>query len=191
MTFMHISAASEVCILTIAGRPVKLAEVFAHGLRNAVPIFLIYLLCAVGWLTGIVLLLVPGFIFGTFYSLVVPAYVTEKPGIFGAFSRSQALTKGHRWGIFGLWLLIVILFYLAITAVEVPLLMPMIQGSLKAAQSGQQFVPPVPSFGITAALSVAASIIFVVMLAINASVYSCLRAEKDKLSGAGLDKVFE
>jgi hypothetical protein len=192
MTFMHVSAIYEVCVLVTAGKPVKLGEVFVHALGNAIPIFAIYLLCAIGWIIGSVLLLVPAFIFGVFFSVVIPAYVTEKPGIFGAFSRSQALTKGHRWGIFGLWVLVLVIVYVIILSIEMPFLMPMIMANMQAAANGQQAgTPPVLPLGVTIAVAVVGSLVFVVILAINASVYSCLRAEKDRLSSGTVEKIFE
>lgn len=191
MIFMHIGATYEVCVLTQAGKPVKLGQVFAHSLGNAFPIFVIYLLCLLGWMIGGALLLVPAFIFGTFFSVAVPAYVAEKPGIFGAFSRSRALTKGHRWGIFGLWVLMVVIFYILMGVIEVPLIMPMLQASMKAAATGGHPVPPVPSLTTMAIIAVLFSVLWVVILAINASVYSCLRAEKDRLSSGTVEKIFE
>ncbi len=192
LIFMHIGAVYEICVLTTAGKPVKLGEVFAHSLGNAIPIFAIYLLCALGWFVGFIGFVIPALIFGTFFSVVVPAYVTEKPGIFGAFSRSRALTKGHRWGIFGLWVLMVVIFYILIITIEVPVLIPMLQTSFKAAQMGRTAPPPVlPSLPVMLAISVAFSFIWVVILAVNASVYSCLRAGKERLSAGRVEKVFE
>ncbi len=191
LTFMHMSAIYEICVLTQARKPVKLGEVCAHAFGNAVPIFVIYVLCALGWAVGGVLLLIPALIFGTLFSVVIPAYVTEKPGIFGAFSRSRALTKGHRWGVFGLWVLMVILFYIAAILIELPVLAPMMKASMQARLNHTPVVPPMPSLVMVVALSVAFSAIWVIMLSINASVYSCLRAEKDTSSAASVEKVFE
>jgi hypothetical protein len=36
----------------------------------------------------------------TAWFVIIPAAVVERVGIFGAFSRSGRLTKGHRWAIF-------------------------------------------------------------------------------------------
>jgi hypothetical protein len=188
---MHMSAIYEICVLTTANKPVKIMSVIGHSLGNAFPILLIYILCALGWTIGSALIFIPGMIFGTVYSLVVPAYVSEKPGIFGAFSRSAALTKGHRWGIFGLWVLIVIIFYILIMLIEIPVLAPMIQTSLKAMNRGAHTVAPMPSMIVMVILSLAFSALWVLLLSINASVYSCLRAEKDRLSGLSVEKLFE
>ncbi|TPN80776.1 hypothetical protein FJ987_19350 [Mesorhizobium sp. CU2] len=39
-------------------------------------------------------------------SVAVPVLVQERPGVFASISRSRALTKGSRWRVFGLFLII-------------------------------------------------------------------------------------
>jgi MFS family permease len=51
---------------------------------------------------GFVLLVVPGLILTTMWVVTVPSAVMDKTGVFGAFTRSSDLTRGHRWPIFGL-----------------------------------------------------------------------------------------
>jgi len=190
-TFMHMGATYEICVLTQAGKPAKLGEVLAHALGNAFPIFVIYLLCALIWIFGSVVLFVPACIFGTWFSVVVPAYVTEKPGIFGAFSRSRALTKGHRWGVFGLWVLMVVILYIVAMVIELPLIMPMFKATMLAAAAGRQAVTPTLPIVAMVVISVLFSVLWVIVLSINASVYSCLRAEKERFSSATVEKIFE
>lgn len=187
----HMSATYEICILVQANKPVKLGEVIAHAFGNVFPILLIYLLCIVGWVISGILLFIPAIVFGLVFSVVIPAYVAEKPGIFGAFSRSRALTKNHRWALFGIWLLAIIVFYIALMVVEIPMMAPVFMGAFEAASHGRQYVPQTPNFILLAIVSVLFSAVWVAMLSINASVYSCLRAEKDGLSGARVEKVFE
>jgi len=191
LAFTHMSATYEICILAQANKPIRLGEVIRHAFANALPIFFIYVLCILGWMIGLTLLVIPAFIFGAFYCVVVPAYVAEKPGVFGAFSRSQALTKGHRWAIFGIWVLMIIVFYIALMVIEVPLMAPIFQASFEAAKTGRHYVPQAPNFLIVAVLSVLFSALWVLMLSINASIYSCLRAEKEGFSGARVEKIFE
>jgi hypothetical protein len=64
----------------------------------------------VGLLTalGAVLLLVPGLIVMCMYYVAAPTTIVEREGVFNSMSRSAALTKGHRWQIFGIILLVVI-----------------------------------------------------------------------------------
>ena len=190
-TFVHMGATYEICVLTQAGKPAKLGEVVMHALANAFPIFVIYVLCALIWIFGGFLLFVPACIFGTWFSVVVPAYVTEKPGIFGAFSRSRALTKGHRWGVFGLWALMVVILYIVTIIVELPLIVPIFKATMQAAATGRRAVPPTMPLAVTAVISVVFSALWVVILSINASVYSCLRAEKERFSSATVEKIFE
>ena len=191
LIFTHISAVTEITVLTATNQPVNLGAVLGHGLVNAVPIFVIYLLCALVWMIGGLFLLVPAFIFGTIFSIVAPAYVAEKSGIFKAFGRSRALTKGRRWGIFGFWCMIMVIFYVVILAIEIPFLMPMMRQAMQAQTPGQtptDFLPPV-SFMIIIAL--AGSLVSVIMLMINATVYNCLRFEKERYTGNNVEKVFE
>ena len=60
----------------------------------------------VATLAAAILLIVPAFIVATMLWVAVPAAVVERPGVFRSLSRSAFLTKGHRWQIFGVILLI-------------------------------------------------------------------------------------
>jgi hypothetical protein len=50
---------------------------------------------------GILLLIVPGLIFLTWFSLFAPAIVVERRGPFDAFTRSRELVRGNGWRVFG------------------------------------------------------------------------------------------
>jgi hypothetical protein len=74
-------------------------------LRAAVPFIfplivtgLFYGLCVV---VGLVLIIVPGLIFLTWFSLFAPAIVIEQRGIFDSFNRSRELVRGNGWRVFG------------------------------------------------------------------------------------------
>src|SRR5258708_17090641 len=54
------------------------------------------------------LFIVPGLILYMMWSVATPACVVERLGPFRSMARSRALTKGHRWKIFGLLLLTLI-----------------------------------------------------------------------------------
>ncbi len=49
-----------------------------------------------------ILLIFPGLMLATAWLVVVPAATCEKTGVFRTFGRSADLTKGHRWTVFGL-----------------------------------------------------------------------------------------
>jgi hypothetical protein len=62
---------------------------------------------------GFFLLIVPGLILLTIWSLIVPAIVLENAGVFRAFGRSQELVRGNGWNVFAV---IVITFILLLAA---------------------------------------------------------------------------
>jgi hypothetical protein len=65
---------------------------------------------------GTVFLFVPGYIAGATFSVAVPAAVVEHLSPVDALNRSAALTKGHRWRLFGIILIIGLLSMLGIVA---------------------------------------------------------------------------
>jgi hypothetical protein len=62
---------------------------------------------------GFVLIIVPGLYLMTIWSVVVPAVVLEKLGVFDALGRSRALVKGYGWTVFGV---IVVTFLIDVAA---------------------------------------------------------------------------
>lgn len=80
-------------------------------LGRLVPVMLLYLLVILGISIGIVLLIVPGLILLTMWSVAIASLVIEKNGIIASFGRSRALTKGYRWPIFGLLLIYLVVLY--------------------------------------------------------------------------------
>src|SRR6266852_3574194 len=99
------------------GRPVSLSESLKVGMERFFPI--IGLAIIVSILVGLasILLIVPGLILFTMWFVATPVCVVERLGPNASMRRSTQLTKGHRWKVFGLILLLVI-----ISAVVSPLI---------------------------------------------------------------------
>ena len=57
---------------------------------------------------ALLLLIVPALVLMTMWYVVYPACIVERRGVFASMERSSALTKGHRWALFGIWLLFAI-----------------------------------------------------------------------------------
>lgn len=74
------------------------------------PLIAVSILAGLGIAIGLVLLIVPGLILVTFWSVVAPVTVLERPGVFAAFSRSWALVKGNGWQVFGVIVLFILIF---------------------------------------------------------------------------------
>jgi len=66
-----------------------------------VPLFLAGLLAGLGIALGFVLLVVPGLILLTIWSVIAPVIVLERTGVIDAFGRSRELVRGHGWQVFG------------------------------------------------------------------------------------------
>jgi hypothetical protein len=75
------------------------------------PLVLIAVVAGVLILIGLVLIIVPGLILLTIWSVAVPVVVIEKPPGFGALGRSRALVRGNGWQVFGV---IVVLYFLVL-----------------------------------------------------------------------------
>jgi hypothetical protein len=107
-TFILQGALIHGTVLDLDGQPQSTTESLATGLRNFLPLFVVTLLffLAVGF--GMVLFVVPGVMIACAWCVAAPALVAERTGIFGAFSRSADLTRGNRWQIFALILIVVV-----------------------------------------------------------------------------------
>jgi uncharacterized membrane protein len=90
------------------GRPVRLADCLRVGLNRFFPIIGLAITVGVGVMLGSMLLLVPGLMLYMMWFVATPVCVVEQLGPFGSLGRSRALTKGHRWKLFGLMLLILL-----------------------------------------------------------------------------------
>jgi hypothetical protein len=98
-------------VADLNGRRAPFGESISVGLREFFPLLAITLLFGFGIGLGFVALIVPGVILLCMWAVVVPVRIVERTRVFDSFGRSRALTRGHRWSIF---LLFVILFVLQI-----------------------------------------------------------------------------
>ncbi|MBL4557927.1 MAG: hypothetical protein JKP98_15080 [Rhodobacteraceae bacterium] len=86
------------------GRPLRMRGYIGAALSVIVPLFLVSLLVQILIGLGILALVVPGLWLIAVFSVVVPAVVIERAGS-GALARSAELTRGYRWPILGLFLI--------------------------------------------------------------------------------------
>jgi hypothetical protein len=71
------------------------------------------LLAGLGVAIGLVLLIVPGLILLTWWSLIVPVIMVEGSGVMAAFGRSRELVRGHGWQVFGVIALSILIVIVA------------------------------------------------------------------------------
>jgi hypothetical protein len=91
------------------GRPVNLAESLQVGFRRFFPIIGLAIVMYFLIMLGTMLLIVPGLILLTMWFVATPVCVVETLGPIKSMRRSSQLTKGHRWKIFGLILLVAVM----------------------------------------------------------------------------------
>jgi hypothetical protein len=99
----------------------RLDQAVGGLLRSVTPVLLpliaVSVLAGIGIAIGFLLLIVPGLILVTFWSVVAPVTVLERPGVFRAFGRSWELVRGNGWQVFG----VIVLFFLIFVVIGVVL----------------------------------------------------------------------
>jgi uncharacterized membrane protein len=92
-------------IQVLRGRQVTIGECLSQGLKRLGAVLGVAILSGIGIVLGMFLLFVPGLILATMWAVAVPAAVVEERGVTASLSRSQELTSGRRWRVFGVYLL--------------------------------------------------------------------------------------
>jgi hypothetical protein len=91
------------------GRDIQIGEAFGRAVRRLLPVIGAVIAVGIAVAIGFILLVVPGMIFWTMFYVAVPVCVVERLGPVASLGRSRELTKGYRWRIFGLALLLVLI----------------------------------------------------------------------------------
>lgn len=108
----------------LRGHPVSIGECLSRGLSLILPVIGVAILVAIIMFVGFLLLVVPGIIAAVMLWVAIPVAVVERPGVIESLKRSADLTKGYRWSIFGIFIvigiiLIVISFVLSLVLLSV------------------------------------------------------------------------
>jgi hypothetical protein len=86
----------------------------AQLLRSVTPVLgqliLVGIVVGVAVLIGFILIIIPGLILLTIWSVSAPVVVLERPGVMRALGRSRELVRGNGWRVFG----VVLVFFLLI-----------------------------------------------------------------------------
>ncbi|HWE73915.1 MAG TPA: hypothetical protein VG328_12195 [Stellaceae bacterium] len=92
----------------IRERPFRLGAGLLRALRRYFALLGTNLFYVVAFGVGLILLVIPGLMLAISLSLSFPICVVEGLGPKDSVNHSAALTKGHRWKIFGIFLVIVV-----------------------------------------------------------------------------------
>ena len=105
-------------------RDFGVGDLFSAAAPFILPLIGFGILFAIGVTIGFILLIVPGLILITFWSVGAPAIVVEGVGPIDAFRRSWQLVRGNAWPVFGTLVvvfLIVILVGVVLGAIATPI----------------------------------------------------------------------
>lgn len=165
------------------GRRASFGESAFAGLAVVLPLLGLGLLLGLAVGLGFVLFFVPGVMLYIMWSVASPALVEERRGVFAAFGRSRYLTKGARWKIFGLELVVVMFYWLASAALGLFVVAAYgVSGIVAAAGS--------PSLSYLAASAVLQTIVAAVWGAVQTSLYVELCRWKDGPAADRLAEIF-
>ena len=160
-------------ILTLSGRDPDVAGSVAAAMSLILPLIGLSILSGLIFLIGLVLLIVPGIIAYVALIVAVPVMVEERRSIIDCLERSASLTKGSRWRIFLLLLILTVAYVAMAGGIGVATL---------AMQADSSF--PVGD----AAIAIVSTL---VMSAMTAALYVELRTVKEGATTEGLAAIFE
>jgi hypothetical protein len=90
----------------LSGGKASIGDSLAVGLRNFLPLIGLTILLAIAVIFGFILIIVPGIMMLCAWCVALPSLIADRTGIMGAFGRSAELTRGNRWRIFALFVLL-------------------------------------------------------------------------------------
>ena len=105
-------ALTRATVVASEGGKVSFGDSLSTGLSVILPLIGLAIVSGIGIVLGFMLLIVPGVILALMWAVAVPVLVVERKGVFEALGRSHALTKGAKWKILGLALIILVAYWL-------------------------------------------------------------------------------
>jgi hypothetical protein len=181
LTYFFRALLVQDVIASFIGDPAGLKESWSSVVRAFPKLLGVAIVVAAGVSVGFALLLVPGLVLYSMWSVAIPACVVERRNVSDALSRSAELTRGHRWSIFGL------IFTFWMIAV--------VTGLAVRAVTGLGFLPgrhaAIPgNVDYWVAMAVVSAVIAPVYAAGIASIYYELRTIKEGVGSQQLAEVF-
>jgi uncharacterized membrane protein len=184
VVFILCSALSQAALVRatsayLDGRVAGLAECVRAGIGKAIPVIGLSILFTLGLMFGLLLLVVPGIILFVRWSVASAALVEEDGGVIEAFSRSNELTRGARWHVFFLMIIVLVISWLISAIATVPALM--------AGLDQANAVPTATSIALTLVTSTITTALWSTVVT---SLYFSLRDRRDGPRSQQLADVF-
>lgn len=110
LTSFLLACQLQIAISDLQGESFPLPDTLRRAALKTLPIFGATFLMLLGLMLGMILLFVPGIILGVMWAVTLPATVADTSNPIRALGRSRALTRGNRWRIFSLAVLVWLVF---------------------------------------------------------------------------------
>ncbi len=110
----------------LEGKMIGVKETLKASLSKILPIFGVFILTGIVVGIGVILLIIPGIIFGVWFYFAQYVLVIENVGVIAAMKRSRELVKGYFWPVVGRGLIIILYTWLISLAVSLTLF-PVVQ----------------------------------------------------------------
>ncbi len=98
-------------IMDLRGGKAGILECISRGFGLLLPVIGVGILVTIVILICVPFLFIPAVIAFVVLWVAIPAAVVERPGILASLSRSAELTKGNRWRLFGMILVLVLISF--------------------------------------------------------------------------------
>ncbi len=178
--FLSSASISLAVVQAMNGERPRLSAVLQFGWFRAQTVSMLAGVTVAGLLIGLILLVIPGLVLGTMWSVAIPAMMMEGLGVRASLSRSRALTEGARWPLFALLAAGVVLLAAPIVALI------FLAGLIDEAANGAFAI-----IGMLAILkTLLGALVNALFITIIASAYIELRAIKDGIGSEALTRIF-
>lgn len=130
-------------------RDQTVGDLFSAAAPSIVALIAFGIIFGIGVAIGLILIIIPGLILLTFWSVGAPAIVVEKTGPIQAFGRSWRLVRGDAWTVFGV--LVVVLLIIIVVGVVLGIIGALIGagGVIVAAIITSVFTAPISALAIS------------------------------------------
>ena len=164
----------------LRGQRAGVGDCIARGLATMIPVIVGSILLSLAIGVASIFLLIPGLILALMWWVYIPVVVIEGKGIIGSFGRSRELTRGRRWHILGLLIVVILLAFAASFVVGLIIGVALIDSG----QGGSVLVATLLQYVVGSVVTAFSSILVAVG-------YYYLRAEKEGINVDDIARVFD
>ena len=182
-TVLAQGALVRATIASSRGDRATFGECLSTALRRLLPLLGLGIVSGLAVGFAAILLIVPGIILAVMWYVAAPVVIAEREGVFAALGRSADLTKGERWNVF---VVLLILFALLVGLVILGAIGGAIAGATGILSGGGNAM----SLLVGGATVVSGTISATIAGALPTAVYIELRGLKEGPEAQGLDAVF-